>query len=163
MVATVSHRRRHLDSQLGLAACPLARPRLLKTSMRLRGWTIGCMSNHGVTPKPVRVFCACVCTPSFATLDWLTAIQASLWIILLDAYTEPGVRRFGQVHVVVGVGFRYSFQDSPRKGFCSSGVRLVRSNHIWRFNLFTSPLRVSHQRCATQSGQPAENGRLPAL
>lgn len=129
--------------------------------MRLRGWTIGCMSNHGEAPKTVRVFCACVCTPSFATLDWLTAFQASLWIILLDAYTEPGVRRFGQVDDVTGLSFRCSFQDSPRKGFCSSGVRLVRSNHTWRFNPFTSPLRVSHR--TTQNGQPAENGRLPAL
>ena len=163
MVATVSHRRRHLDSQFCLAARPPAHSRLLKTSMRLWSWTIGRVANHGVAANPVRFFCASVCTPSFSALDWLIAVQASFGIALLDPAPETCERCFGQVNDVAGFGFRFAFQVSPRKGFSNLTCLPRPLALLMNVDLFTSPLRVSHLRCATQNGQPAENGRLPAL
>ena len=118
------------------------------------------MLDHCVTSQS-GVLRTCACTPCFAALDWPATIQASLWIALFDSGSKSGIRCFGHVDNVTSLSFLFAFHVSPRRRF----FLLLGSFDLFDlhscFDLCPSPLRVPHR--TTQNGQPAENGRPPAL
>lgn len=73
--------------------------------------------NDSVSPVAIQVFCARVCPPCLAAFDGLIAMQTPFWIAPSGTDPVSTERRFRQINDMANLGFRFSFQVSPREGF----------------------------------------------
>ena len=116
------------------------------------------MLDHRIPPRPGTVLRAGIFSPTLSPLDTFDAPDTFAWIALDHASAKHGDCRSGCVDQfrAAPILFLHSRFRSLESEFFSVGLVIA-----IRFDGITS--WVSHLGGTTKKGQPAKNGRLPAL